>query len=64
MKKDNKKAMVAAWSDSQSSESESDEEYTTTICLMAKKHKTTKKLSMETKMRQMFPHFMNILMKN
>ena len=36
MEKDNKKAMVAAWSDSESSESESDEEHTANICLMAK----------------------------
>ena len=51
MKKDNKKAMVAAWSDSESSESESDEEHTANICLMAKEDQTTKKLSLKTQMR-------------
>ena len=36
MKKDNKKAMVAAWSDNKSSESENDKEHTANVCLMTK----------------------------
>jgi len=36
-KKDNKRAIITAWSDSDTSDSEGDEEYTANICLMAKK---------------------------
>ena len=35
-KNDNKKAMIAAWSDSDTSDSEGDEEHTANICRMAK----------------------------
>ena len=35
-KKENRRAMIAAWSDSDTSESESDEEHNANICLMAR----------------------------
>jgi len=35
-KKENRRAMIAAWSDSDTSESESDEEHKANICLMAR----------------------------
>ena len=35
-KKDNKRAMIATWSDSETSDSKSNEEHTTNICVMAK----------------------------
>ena len=49
MKKDNKKAMVAAWSDSETSDSGSDDEQVANICLMAKEE--NEKLSMKAQMR-------------
>jgi len=42
MKKDNKKVMVVARSNSESGESESDEEHTTNIYLMAKEAQDNK----------------------
>ena len=45
--KDNKKAMVAAWSNSESSESESDEKHTANICLMAKEVQNNKETEYE-----------------
>jgi len=35
-KKENKRAMIAAWSDSEASDSKSNEEHTINTCLMAK----------------------------
>ena len=35
-KKESKRAMIAAWSDSEASDSESDEEHTNNTCLMAR----------------------------
>jgi len=46
-KKDNKKAMADAWSDSESSESESHEEHTANICLMAKEVQNNKETEYE-----------------
>ena len=43
-KKDSNKAMVVAWSDSKTSDSETDEEYATNICLMAKKVQDNERL--------------------
>ena len=47
-KKDSKRAMIAAWSDSDTSESESDEEHTANICLMAKDVKNDERFEYES----------------
>ena len=46
-KKENRKAMIAAWSDSETSESESDEEHTNNTCLMAKDGESSEHESMD-----------------
>ena len=51
MKKVNKKGMVAAWSDSETSDNESHEQQVANICQMTKEVRAMKKLSMRAQMR-------------
>ena len=63
-KKDNKRIMSATWSDSHTSNSKSDEEHTTNICLMTKEVKDNEGFEYESTDKVYIYLYMNALKKN
>jgi len=47
-KNDNKRAMIAAWNDSEMSDSESEEEHTANMCLLAKELQDNERFEFES----------------